>query len=399
MPRMNDLKATSGAGESNGALNTPAYATFFADVKSRIQTARVRAALSVNRELIRLYWDIGQLIVQRQQAEGWGKSIVDQLSKDIKHEYPGIKGYSQQNLWYMRSFFLSWTEEITNLQQVVGELQAEEKLAQPMRELDGINLPQAVGEIPWGHNLALIAKVKDPLQRLWYAQQTTANGWSRAVLVHQIETDAYGRHGKALTNFESTLPAEQSDLAQNLLKDPYTFDFLDLELDFSERQLQRGLINKLKEFFIELGRGFSFVGEQYHLEVGDQDYYLDLLFYHLQLGRYIVIELKVEPFKPEFVGKMNFYLSAVDDLLPNPVDNPAIGLVLCKERNKVIVEYTLRDTAKPMGVSTYTTAPKELEGALPTSKQIEDMLSGEFEGEMEKLNDHGMQVDDEETDA
>lgn len=243
-------------------------------------------------------------------------------------------------------------------------------LSQLVTELDSKTPPACLLALPWGQNLALLHKLTDPLQRLWYARQTIEHGWSRAVLEHQIESDLYGRQGKALTNFKATLPAPQSDLAQQLVKDPYNFEFLGLGAELAERRLEQGLIGRLKDFLVELGKGFAFVGQQYHLEVGGEDFYIDLLFYHLHLRCYVVIDLKVESFKPEFAGKMNFYLAAVDDLLRHADDRPTIGLILCKDRNRVVVEYSLRDAKKPMGVTTYRTLPRQLQGELPTAKQI-----------------------------
>jgi predicted nuclease of restriction endonuclease-like (RecB) superfamily len=345
------------------------YAPFLEDLKARIRAAQVKAALSVNRELIDLYWHIGMSIVEHQRAEGWGKAVVESLSADLQREFPGIAGFSPQNIWYMRAFYLTWTDEVRILQQAVGD-SVDPILQQAVREMDACNPPQAIREIPWGHNIQLITKIKNPLQRLWYALQAIANGWSRAVLVHQIESDLYGRQGKALTNFQATLPAPQSDLAQQLVKDPYSFEFLGIGADISERHLERTLTDRLKDFLVELGKGFAFVGQQYRLDVEGDDYYLDLLFYHLHLRCYVVIDLKVVPFKPEFAGKMNFYLSAVDDQLRHREDQPSIGLILCKERNRLVVEYTLRDTTKPMGVATYRVLPRELKKELPTAKQI-----------------------------
>jgi len=337
------------------------YAKLLNDLKSRIRTARVRASLAVNRELIALHWDVGKLIVERQHVESWGKSVVARLSQDLRTEFPNLKGYSPQNLWNMRAFYLAWTEEVEELQQAVGEV-------------DGENLPQAVAEIPWGHNIALIEKVKDPQQRLWYAAQTIEHGWSRAVLVHQIESDLYTRQGQALTNFERALPAPQSDLAHEMMKDPYHLDFLGLADDISERELEQSLLDHLKEFLLELGKGFAFMGSQYHLEVGGQDYYLDLLFYNTILRAYVVIDLKVEAFKPEFAGKMNFYLNTVDDQLRHPDDQPPIGLILCKERNHVTVEFSLRGMNQPMGVSEYQLLPREVQATLPSPEEWEAEL-------------------------
>ena len=343
------------------------YAELLSDLKFHIRTAQVKAALSVSRELIALYWHVGESIVRRQREEGWGRSVVERLAHDLQSEFPGVAGFSPQNVWYMRSFYLAWTEEVSKLQQPVGDL-------------DGTSLPQAVAGIPWGHNLQLLAKVKDTVQRLWYAQQTVIHGWSRAVLVHQIESGLYERQGKAITNFKATLPPLQSDLAAQVLKDPYNFDFLTLDAEARERELEHGLLGHIERFLLELGVGFAFVGRQMHLEVGDEDFYLDLVFYHLRLRCYVVIDLKAVPFKPEFAGKMNFYLSAVDDRFRHPDDQPSIGLILCKSRNKVVAEYALRDTTKPIGISAYKIArslPKGLKGSLPTIEELEAELAGE----------------------
>jgi predicted nuclease of restriction endonuclease-like (RecB) superfamily len=340
------------------------YPILLEDIKSRIRSARIRAALSVNRELIELYWHIGRSIVKRQHAEGWGKSVVQRLSQDIRKEFTGISGFSAQNLWKMRGFYLAWTDDIQNLSQAV-------------RDLDGINLPQAVREIPWGHNTELIFKLKAPVKRLWYARMALEHGWSRNVLIHQIGTDLYSRQGKAITNFSKTLPAPQSDLANQLLKDPYHLDFLAVGPDVTERQLEMALLERLKVFILELGKGFAFVGNQVHLEVGGKDYYLDLLFYHLHLRCYVVIDLKVEEFKPEFAGKMNFYLAAVDDLMRHPDDKPSIGLILCKEKNRIVVEYALRSSKHPVGVAEYKIMkrlPKKYQSELPTPKELRKQL-------------------------
>jgi predicted nuclease of restriction endonuclease-like (RecB) superfamily len=250
---------------------------------------------------------------------------------------------------------------------------------------------QLASQIPWGHNIRIIQTIKDQDERLWYIQKTIENGWSRNVLVHQIESDLYNRQGRAMTNFEKTLPAPQSELARQVLKDPYIFDFLTLEDKVVERQLERALVEHIRDFLLELGVGFAFVGSQYHLEVGDDDFYIDLLFYHLKLRSYVVIDLKVGDFKPEYAGKMNFYLSAVDDILRNELDNPSIGIVLCKDRKKLTVEYALRDIGKPIGVPTYelemiSKLPPDLEGKLPTVEQLEAELAAS-EPEHEEAGD------------
>ena len=366
------------------------YPQLLEEIKRRISQSQIRAGLSVNRELIQLYWEIGRLIVQRQEREGWGTSVINRLADDIQTTFPAISGFSRTNISRMRKFYLAFAREVTNSAQPVPNLNLPgQDSARPVPNLqhpdgpsdsvalrpgDSQHAPHPVLDIPWGHNIVLLFKVHDPIQRLWYAQKTTEHGWSRAVLVHQIESDLYGRQGRAITNFEQTLPAPQSDLAQQLLKDPYTFDFLGLTDEVRERELENSLIDHIQRFLLELGKGFAFVGRQHHVEVGGEDFYLDLLFYHLHLRCFIVIDLKVEPFKPEFAGKMSFYLSAVDDLLRHTDGNPTIGLILCKERNRVVVEYTLRDSARPLGVATYRLLPDELKASLPSPEEFEAEL-------------------------
>jgi predicted nuclease of restriction endonuclease-like (RecB) superfamily len=330
---------------------TEDYKSFLNDLRERIGAAQVRAALAVNSELVLLYWCIGRAILERQQQHGWGSKVVDRLSADLRRAFPDMKGFSPRNLKYMRAF---------------AEAYPDEQFVQ-----------QVVAQIPWGHNVRILDAAGDPAEREWYARQTIEHGWSRNMLVHQIESGLYGRQGKAVTNFERTLPAPQSELARQLLKDPYAFDFLSLREDALERDLERGLLRHIRQFLLELGVGFAFVSSQHHLEVGGQDFYLDLLFYHLRLRCYVVIDLKVSEFQPEFVGKMNFYLSAVDEQLRHKDDQPSIGIILCKTKNKVIVEYTLRDTNKPMGVSTYQlteSLPKGLKESLPTVEELEAEL-------------------------
>lgn len=324
-------------------IDAQTYAAFVGDLKQKIAAARHRAGLSINRELVVLYWTIGQDILGRQEREGWGAKVIDRVAGDLGRAFPEMTGLSARNLKYMRAFAEAWP--------------------------DGEFVQQVVALLPWGHNVRLLDAIKAPEERAWYARQAIEHGWSRNVLAHQIDSNLFARQGSALTNFSRTLPAEQSELAQQILKDPYTFDFLALGPEMLERDLERGLIEHLRLLILELGKGFAFVGSQYHLEVAGQDYYLDLLFYHLRLRCYVVIELKIEDFKPEFAGKMNFYLSAVDDQLRHPDDKPTIGIILCKGRNEVIVEYALRDSTKPMGVAQYQLShalPPQLEENLPT---------------------------------
>jgi predicted nuclease of restriction endonuclease-like (RecB) superfamily len=342
------------------------YEGFLRDLKERIRTAQLRAGLAVNRELIELYWQIGRAIVERQARELWGAAVIDRLAKDLQTAFPGVTGFSPRNIWRMRAFYLAYTKEVLE-----GTL--------PVPELDGVNLPQPVAEIPWGHNALLIERLKEPAERLWYARKTVEHGWSRSILGHQIDSGLYRRQGTATSNFTRTLPPPQSDLAQEALKDPYNFDFLTLGEDAHERHLERGLLEHIREFLLELGVGFAFVGSQVHLEVGGEDFYIDLLFYHLKLRAFVVIDLKTKPFQPEFAGKMNFYLSAVDDLLRHRDDQPSLGIILCKAGNQAVAEYALRDIAKPVGVSSYVTRlveslPADLRSSLPTVAELEAEL-------------------------
>jgi predicted nuclease of restriction endonuclease-like (RecB) superfamily len=332
--------------------NSKSYRELLARLKNQIRTAQVRAAVAVNQELVLLYWGIGNEILTRQKEEGWGTQVIERLAKDLRSEFPDINGFSLRNLKYMRAFAEAWPEEAI--------------------------VQQAAAQLPWFHNCVLLDKVKDPTERLWYISQAIQNGWSRNVLVMQIESGLYRRQGKAITNFQATLPRPQSDLAQQLIKDPYNFDFLTLAAAAQERDLERGLLEHLRQFLIELGTGFAFVGSQVPLEVGGEDFRLDLLFYHLKLRCFVVIDLKMTPFKPEYAGKMNFYLSAVDDMIRHPDDKPSIGLVLCKTQNRIIAEYALRNTATPIGVSEFRhieKLPEQLKGTLPTIEEIEAELS------------------------
>jgi predicted nuclease of restriction endonuclease-like (RecB) superfamily len=353
------------------------YPALVEDLKRRIRAAQLKAALSVNRELVSLYWHIGRCIARSQEVQGWGKSVVDRLAADLRREFRTLEGFSPSNLWRMRAFYLAWPD--ADLAPPARESGAPGELAQPARELGSGGLPPEIGAIPWWHNVILVEKVGDPGARLWYARRAVEHGWSRAVLAHQIESDLFGRQGKAVTNFRATLAPPQSDLAQQVLKDPYNFEFLTLAADARERELEQGLLAHLRRFLLELGAGFAFVGEQYRLEVGGEDFHLDLLFYHLRLRSFVVVDLKMEPFKPEFAGKMNFYLSAVDSRLRGKDDHPSVGLILCREKNRLVVEYALRDTRRPIGVAVYRITqrlPRGLKGSLPTVKQLEAELGG-----------------------
>jgi len=364
-------------GKASGAL--PAgYANLLADIKTRVRAAQLRAAVSVNRELILLYWGIGKTIVEAQKTKGYGKQVVERLADDLQKEFPGAVGMSSLNLWRMRAFYTAYRNQVRILSQAVTETPLQ-KLSQPVTE-SVAGPPEPMASLPWGHNLVLLHKLESNAGRFWYAHKAVEHGWSRTVLTHHIETELHKREGNAVTNFKRTLPPPQSDLAEQTLKDPYNFDFLTLRTDAHERDLEQGLLDHIQKFLLELGVGFAFVGRQYHMEVGGQDYYLDLLFYHLRLRSYVVIDLKMKAFEPEFAGKMNFYLSAVDDQLRHTDDKPSIGLLLCKERDHLTVEYALRDLKKPIGVAQWQTKlveslPNNLKGSLPTVEEIEAELS------------------------
>ena len=332
-------------------LERDPYNATLAEFKERIASAQIRAAVAVNTELVRLYWFIGHGLNRRVKEEGWGAKVLERLARDLKLAFPELSGFSPRNLRYMRQFAAAWPEP---------------EIWQP-----------PVAKLSWSHHVVLLDKLETPEKRLWYAQFTLEHGWSRNVLVHQIEMKALERQGAAQTNFTRTLPAPQSDLAHNLLKDPYSFDFLNQGQAAHERDLERGLINHMRQFLLELGVGFAFLGNQYRLEVGGEEFFLDLLFYHVKLRCYVVLELKVTAFRPEYAGKLSFYLSAVDDLLRHEQDAPTIGILLCKTKNDIIVEYALKKNTAPIGVSTYQleeALPKSLEGVLPTVAQLEAEL-------------------------
>ena len=338
-----------------------AYVIFLSELKTRIRAAQLRAVHAVNSEVILLYWEIGQDILQRQVSEGWGSKVISRLSKDLKREFPDMKGFSTRNLNYMR------------------------KLAEAYP--DRAIVQRCAAQIPWRHNQVLLEKLKDREKRLWYAQQSLESGWSRDILIMQIESDLYQRQGGAVTNFERTLPKPESDLAQQMIKSPYNFEFLSLGKEVQERELEKALVEHIREFLIELGVGFAFVGSQYRLEVQGDEFFIDLLFYHFKLRRFIVIDLKTTDFKPEYAGKMNFYVAAVDDMLRHPDDNPTIGMVLCRSSKSTIVEYALRDVNTPIAVSSHQ-LPEQLKNSLPTPDQLEMELESaakEIEAQQQSL--------------
>lgn len=358
----------------NDSIDRTTYRQILADIKQRIRHAQTRAIMAVNAELIRLYWEVGGLIHARQQQEGWGAGVIPALARDLQNELPEEKGFSERNIKRMLAFY----REYSHLEFVP---QPVAQMAKPSEDPERVSLfpAELLLALPWGHHAELMAKVKDLAIRHWYMQATLEYGWSRNILLMQIKSLAHERFGYAVTNFNRRLPAPDSDLAQQTLKDPYLFDFLTLGKDFHERELETGLIAHLEKFLLELGRGFAFVGRQYRIEVGDKDFYIDLLFYHLKLRRYVVVELKRGDFKPEYAGKMNFYCSVVDDMLRHETDGQTIGLILCQKPDRVLAEYTLRDIAKPIGVSGFELTdalPQTIQSSLPSIEDIERELTG-----------------------
>ena len=331
------------------------YAAWLAELKSRIHHAQQRATLAVNRELVLLYWQIGRDILARQGREGWGAKVIERLAHDLRNAFPDMKGLSPRNLKYMRAFAEAWP--------------------------DSEFVQEVLAQLPWYHQLALLDKLATETDRRWYAAKAIEHNWSRNILVMQIETGLLKRSGQAVTNFAVSLPKPHSDLARESLKDPYRFDFLGLTDEAQEREIEHALVKHVTEFLLELGAGFAFVGRQVHLEVGGEDFFIDLLFYHLKLRCYVVIELKAGAFKPEHTGQLGFYLSAVDAQMRAEHDSPTIGLLLCKSKNKVVAEYALRDISKPMGIAEYQlieALPAELQTSLPSIEAIEHALAGEI---------------------
>ncbi|UBF30147.1 PDDEXK nuclease domain-containing protein (plasmid) [Kovacikia minuta CCNUW1] len=326
-------------------LTSPAnYDDFLNSLKEHIRRSQVQAALAVNQELILLYWQIGWEILSKEQDQGWGAKVVERLALDLKREFPEMKGFSARNIRYMKSFAEAYPDETI--------------------------LQRCVAKLPWRHNIALLEKLKARDERLWYAEQAVENGWSRDVLVLQIESQLHLRMGGATTNFEQILPKPQSDLANSLLKDPYHLEFLSLGKDAQERDLENALVTHIRDFLLELGVGFAFVGSQFPIDVDGREYRIDMLFYHLRLRCYVVVELKIGDFQPSFGSQVNFYISAIDDLVRHPDDQPTIGLILCTSKSKTVVEYALRNLSTPIGVATHRFT-KHIEENLPSVEQLE----------------------------
>jgi len=343
------------------------YKDLILKIKNQIKQSQIKASISVNKELLKLYWNIAEMIISKQKTSSWGDGIIDTISKDLKKDFPHMKGFSRRNIHYMKEWYLYWIEIV---QQPVAQITLDK-----------------VYQIPWGHNLAIMTKAKTKEEAIYYVNKTIENNWSRSVLVHQIESNLFYRQGGAVNNFKENLPEINSDLAVQMLKDPYCFDFLSLTERYNEKELERSLIDNITNFLLELGQGFSFLGKQYKLEISNKEFYIDLLFYHVKLHCFIVVELKTGEFEPEYSGKLNFYISAVDDLLTDKSkDNPTIGLLICKDKDNTIVEYSLKDIKKPIGVSQYQLTrilPDNYKKSLPSIEEIEAEIEAETGGENE----------------
>lgn len=343
--------------KTNDAMTErPDYQQWLADLKQRFRQRQLKAAVAVNRELLAFYWQLGESIMDKQQNSQWGEGFLTQLSKDLSSEFPDVKGFSKRNLELIRQWYQFWNQDAVIAQQAVAQ----------------------IVQIPWGHNQAILNKCKNLTEALFYVGSTQQYGWSRNVLVHQIDSGLWQRKGEAITNFPETLPPTQSDLAKQSLKDPYVFDFLTLTDDYNEQELEKALVKHITQFLLELGAGFAYIGKQVPISVSNKDFYLDLLFYHTRLHCYIVVELKVTDFKPEYAGKLNFYINAVDAQLKTDADQPTIGLLLCRAKDKLIAEYALKGINSPIGVSEYQlqhALPADLEDKLPSIASIEAELA------------------------
>ncbi len=347
------------------------YKNWLREIKEKIKGAQIRAALSANREVILFYWDLGESINRKIKENAWGDKVIEQLSKDLSSEFPDVTGFSRRNLYYIKKFY----------EYFLGFSKKEEIVHQSGAQTVGPIVPHIARQFPWSHIKINHDKIKDHSEALFYINQTIENGWGRDVLALQIKSNLFKRSGKAVTNFKNTLPEPMSDLAQQTIKDPYRFNFMTMTRPYIERDIENQLTDNISKFLLELGKGFAFVGRQYHLEVGESDYYIDLLFYHIKLKCYVVIELKNTKFIPEYAGKLNFYLSAVDSYVKEQNDNPTIGILLCRDKNNIEAEFSLRDIGKPMGVSEFEILeklPQNLRSSLPTIEEIEAGLQKEF---------------------
>ena len=350
------------------------YKQWLVELKKKIQTAQIKAAIQVNRQLLNTYWELGKEIVEKQQQANWGDALIPQLSKDLSAAFPDIKGFSRTNLFYIRQWYLFYTNQSVIVPQAVGQLPTG-----PNQVSSAEKVPQLVGQIPWGHNRLIINKCLNVEEALFYVRETMKNNWSRAILSVQIESKLYQRQGKAIHNFQETLPLPQADLAKETLKNPYNFDFLSVGKEIQERDLKIALTDHIQKLLLELGQGFAYMGRQFHINVAGEDFYLDMLFYHTRLRCYVVAEIKVTEFRPEYAGKLNFYLNVVNAQLKHSQDQPSIGILLCKTPNKIIVEYGLENISNPLGVTEYqimNAIPENLKGELPSIEDLEQELTG-----------------------
>lgn len=370
--------------------NNEQYFRWISDLKQKIQQSQIKAAIQVNSALIEMYWDLGKEISERSFENTYGSGFFKQLSNDLRNEFPEIKGFSESNIKFFKRFYLFYNQEITNrqqlandlksddtsnLQQVVGEFKNDEN---QNRQQPANEFPNKLFLIPWFHHVTIFTKCKNVTEALFYINKTIENGWSRAVLLNMISGNLYQSQGKAITNFSKTLPDYDSELVKQTLKDPYIFDFLNISENFKERELENALIDNIQKFLIELGNGFAFVGKQVEMKVGNQSFFLDLLFYHIKLKRYVVIELKSGEFEPEHAGKLNFYVTSVDKQLRDENDNATIGLIICKTKDDIIAEYSLTDLHKPLGISSYELRkilPDNFKSSLPSIEEIENELN------------------------
>jgi predicted nuclease of restriction endonuclease-like (RecB) superfamily len=355
-------------------IKSEEYKIWISEIKEKISSAQIKASLAVNTEMLNLYWDLGQIIFEKLSVSNWGTKVVENISKDLQNSFPNLEGFSKRNLMFMKQ----WVEFYQNANNKHVEIVKQLVSQFPMNQNQPENIKLIASLIPWGHNILIIQKIQNIEEAIFYIIKTIENNWSRAVLGFQIESQLYERQGKAITNFKLTLPKTQSDLANETLKDPYKFDFLTLTEKANERDIENQLIQHITKFLLELGTGFAFIGRQYLLKVGENEYKIDLLFYHIRLRCFIVVELKSVEFKSEFTGKLSFYLSAVDDLLRKESDNPTIGILLCKSKNKVEAEYALRGISQPIGVAEYQLSkamPENLKSQLPTIPDIEEELN------------------------
>jgi len=355
------------------------YRNWVLEIKNKISSAQIKSVLAANRGLILFYYELGETIVRKQEEMKWGNKVIDQLSEDLQNEFPGVSGFSRTNLYYIRQFYLYFNNlDLSNpiIPRAGGQLDSA-FIPQSDGQIALTGILDIVTQIPWGHIKVIMSKVKDSRETVFYLHKVLENSWSRDTLALQIKTRLYDRTGKAVSNFKITLPHPFSDLAQQTLKDPYIFDFMTMSQPYKERDIENQLIKHITRFLLELGKGFAFIGQQYHLSIADNDYYLDLLFYHTRLKCYVVIELKNTKFIPEYAGKLNFYLSAVDTLVKQPDDNPTIGILLCRDKNNIEAEFALRDINKPMGVSEFEITeilPENLKSSLPTIEELENEL-------------------------